>query len=157
MLRTIAVWNKKLYIVIPLCLISLGQWGILLHGVTTVKAFFDPVTQSCQVAAVESLFLNLVYLWSELPPSPCCMSNLVSSSHVHRSHRAYPDPRRSTHDPWTIATLEATTWRRCPLLPCRILGQHDPSRLPADQPEPGDEHRTSLLAIVRQVAIKFTL
>jgi len=77
MLRTVAVWNKKLYIVIPLCIISLGQWGILLHGVTTVKAFFDPTTQSCQVAAVESLFLNLVYLWSKLLPSSCRTSNPV--------------------------------------------------------------------------------
>lgn len=46
-------------------MISLGQWGILLHGVTTVKAHYDPVTSSCQVAQVEGLYLNLVYLWSQ--------------------------------------------------------------------------------------------
>ncbi|KAG8748820.1 hypothetical protein FRC14_001930 [Serendipita sp. 396] len=64
MLRTIAVWNKKLFIVIPLALISAGQWGILFHGITTVKATWDPVHNVCQVAQVESLFLNLVYLWT---------------------------------------------------------------------------------------------
>jgi len=64
MLRTVAVWNKKLYIVIPLAIISLGQWGILLHGVTTVKAFFDPTSGTCQVAQVEGIWLNLVYLWT---------------------------------------------------------------------------------------------
>jgi len=64
MLRTVAVWNKKLYIIIPLGLISAGQWGILLHGVTTVKAFADPTTGACVVAQVQGLFLNLVYLWT---------------------------------------------------------------------------------------------
>lgn len=64
MLRTIAVWNKKLYIVIPLALISAGQWGILLHGVTTVKATWSPVLQACSVDAVDGFFLNLVYLWT---------------------------------------------------------------------------------------------
>jgi hypothetical protein len=68
MLRTIAVWNKRLVVVIPLALISLGQWGILLHGVTTVKAFYDPVA-GCQVIGVDGFFLNLVYLWSKSPPS----------------------------------------------------------------------------------------
>ncbi|KAG8832044.1 hypothetical protein FRC17_002154 [Serendipita sp. 399] len=64
MLRTIAVWNKKLYIVIPLAIISAGQWGFLLHGVTTVKATWDPISNSCQVAQVNSLYLNLVFLWT---------------------------------------------------------------------------------------------
>lgn len=77
MLRTIAVWNKKLYIVIPLVILSLGQWGILLHGVTTVKAHWEPTTQSCSVDAVEGLFLNLVYLWSTLIPTRCSsLSNM---------------------------------------------------------------------------------
>lgn len=62
--RTVAVWNKSIWIVIPLVLISLGQWGILFHGVTTVHAFYDPVTKACQVAQVDGLWLNLVYLWS---------------------------------------------------------------------------------------------
>ncbi|CCA78000.1 hypothetical protein PIIN_00712 [Serendipita indica DSM 11827] len=64
MLRTVAVWNKKWAIIIPLGLISAGQWGILLHGITTVKAFYDPTTNACVVAQVDGLFLNLVYLWT---------------------------------------------------------------------------------------------
>lgn len=64
MLRAVAVWNKKLYIIIPLGIISAGQWGILLHGVTTVKASWDPTSGTCVVAQVEGLFLNLVYLWT---------------------------------------------------------------------------------------------
>lgn len=65
MLRTVAVWNKKWAIIIPLALISAGQWGILLHGITTVKAHYDPLTNTCVVAQVDGLFLNLVYLWSK--------------------------------------------------------------------------------------------
>lgn len=64
MLRTVAVWNKKLYIIIPLALISAGQWGILLHGVTTVKAKYNPATKACDVQAVDQIWLNLVYLWT---------------------------------------------------------------------------------------------
>lgn len=64
-IRTIAVWNKNLFVVVPLVIISLGQWGILLHGITTVSATYVPETNSCNVAQVEGLFLNLVYLWSE--------------------------------------------------------------------------------------------
>jgi hypothetical protein len=32
MLRTIAIWNRNLWVTIPLVILSLGQWAILLHG-----------------------------------------------------------------------------------------------------------------------------
>jgi len=32
MLRTIAIWNRNLFVTIPLVVLSCGQWGILFHG-----------------------------------------------------------------------------------------------------------------------------
>jgi len=35
MIRTIAIWSRKLVIVVPLLILSLGQWVILLYGVAS--------------------------------------------------------------------------------------------------------------------------
>lgn len=32
MLRTIAIWNKKLFILIPLLVIALGHWSIIFYS-----------------------------------------------------------------------------------------------------------------------------
>lgn len=67
MLRTIAIWNRSLWVTIPLGLLSAGHWGILLHGMTTVKSRFDSVARACGLDSTgdgNNLFLNLLYLYT---------------------------------------------------------------------------------------------
>lgn len=68
MLRTIAVWNRNLFVTIPLIVTSLGQWGILFHGIATVKSSWNPVAQACVVDEVAPVFVELIYLYSALTP-----------------------------------------------------------------------------------------
>ncbi|KAG8956350.1 hypothetical protein FRC04_004431 [Tulasnella sp. 424] len=64
MLRTIAVWSRNLKVVIPLCILSLGQWGILLHGVITVRASWSDVAKACVVTDTVPVFLDLIYVYT---------------------------------------------------------------------------------------------
>lgn len=64
MLRTIAVWNRNPLVTIPLIITSLGQWGILFHGIATVKSSWDPVASACVVNAVPPVFVELIYLYT---------------------------------------------------------------------------------------------
>jgi hypothetical protein len=82
MLRTIALFPKNWYIVIPLLLISGAQWAILFHvrptflsdvsfteclpkqGISTVRATYDPVAKGCVVEQVLPIWLDMVYLYS---------------------------------------------------------------------------------------------
>lgn len=66
MLRTIAVWNRNLFVTIPLIVTSLGQWGILFHGIATVKSSWNPIAQACVVDEVAPVFVELIYLYSAL-------------------------------------------------------------------------------------------
>jgi uncharacterized protein (DUF486 family) len=63
MLRTFAIWNQNKFVVIPLVLLALGQWGIAFYAVTTVKAHYEGGV--CAVAAVSDLDLDIIYLYSE--------------------------------------------------------------------------------------------
>lgn len=90
MLRTIAIWNRNLFVTIPLVILSLGQWAILFHGtyalvlpstiypssspslfkpgMTTVRSAFYPDAHTCILTSTgdtNNLFLNLLYLYSE--------------------------------------------------------------------------------------------
>jgi len=68
MLRTIAIWNKKLYIAIPLLIIALGHWGILFYSITIVRSVFSPEAKTCILLSTgtdkNNLTLNLVYLYT---------------------------------------------------------------------------------------------
>ncbi|KAG8893279.1 hypothetical protein FRB99_002089 [Tulasnella sp. 403] len=64
MLRTIAIWSRSLYILIPLVAFCLGQWGILLHGVITIKAIWSPQAAGCILADTNQFFLNLIYVYT---------------------------------------------------------------------------------------------
>ena len=65
MLRTFAVWNQNKFVVVPLVLLALGQWGIAFFALTTVKAHYDGASGACVVAAVGGLDLDVIYLYSE--------------------------------------------------------------------------------------------
>lgn len=68
MFRTIAIWNKNLFVTIPLVLIALGHWSILMYSVTSVRSIFSPEAKTCIVLSTGSsnhnLALNLLYLYT---------------------------------------------------------------------------------------------
>ena len=66
MLRTIAVWNRSPLVTTLLVITSLGQWGILFHGIATVRSSWSDVAKSCVVDAVPPVYIELIYLYSEL-------------------------------------------------------------------------------------------
>jgi hypothetical protein len=65
MLRTIAVWNRAPLVTAPLVVASLGQWGILFHGIATVRSSWSDVAGACVVDEVPPVFIELIYLYSE--------------------------------------------------------------------------------------------
>lgn len=65
MLRVIAIWGANPLIVYPLVTLSAGQWAILLHGVSTVKANYVASAGSCVITAAPQVFLQLIYIYSQ--------------------------------------------------------------------------------------------
>jgi uncharacterized protein (DUF486 family) len=65
MLRTFAIWNQNKFVVIPLVLLALGQWGIAFFALTTVKAHYDQTTGACVVGGVSDLDLDIIYIYSK--------------------------------------------------------------------------------------------
>jgi hypothetical protein len=68
MFRTIAIWNKNLYVTIPLVIIALGHWGILMYSVTSVRSTFSEQAKTCILVSTgdkhHNLALNLTYLYT---------------------------------------------------------------------------------------------
>ncbi|KAL5488128.1 hypothetical protein ACEPAI_6236 [Sanghuangporus weigelae] len=61
MIRTIAIWERKLTVVIPLLILCLGHWGLLYHGIIIVRATWDPDTGSCAVNQTNSAILKFTF------------------------------------------------------------------------------------------------
>lgn len=67
MLRTIALWNRHPLVTTLLVICSLGQWGILFHGISTVRSTWvanESGGGQCVVDAVRPIFVELIYLYS---------------------------------------------------------------------------------------------
>lgn len=68
MFRTIAIWNKNLFVTIPLILVAVGHWAVLMYSVTSVKAVFLPAAKACVLISTgtqnHNLTLNLLYLYT---------------------------------------------------------------------------------------------
>ncbi|KAG8920223.1 hypothetical protein FRC03_003923 [Tulasnella sp. 419] len=64
MLRTIAIWSENWHVIGPLVFLSLGQWGILMHGVTTVKAQWNEAANQCVINSTQPVFLRLIYIYT---------------------------------------------------------------------------------------------
>jgi len=64
MFRTIAIWSKNIYIVIPLCVLSMGQWGILLHGIVTVNSSWSEQAMTCIVNSAQPAWINAIYVYT---------------------------------------------------------------------------------------------
>lgn len=64
MLRTIAVWQKKMAIVIPLIIISLGQWALFLFGIVSLKAQWVDSADACVVTQASPVVLDAIFLYT---------------------------------------------------------------------------------------------
>lgn len=68
MFRTIAIWNKNLFVTIPLIVLALGHWAVLMYSVTAVKSVFVPEYKTCVLIETgqgnHNLTLNLLYLYT---------------------------------------------------------------------------------------------
>ena len=128
MLRTIAIWNRKLYIVVPLCLMSLGQWAILFHGVATVHSSWVAAAGGCVVESTSQVFIELIYLYSKLLVSfrlSLHRSNAsVVDSHVLRLDRPGFVRRRSRHLPRSLFPLAIALRPGCFVLHRCLQRQH---------------------------------
>jgi len=64
MLRTIAVWNRAPIVTASLVVASVGQWGLLLHGISTVLSSWSDAIRACAINAVHPKFIKLNYLYT---------------------------------------------------------------------------------------------
>jgi len=61
-LRTIAIWDQRWYICVPLVAVILGHWSLLLHGIL-LKADWDPV-QGCIITSTDTRLLSITFIYS---------------------------------------------------------------------------------------------
>ncbi|THH20018.1 hypothetical protein EW146_g1259 [Bondarzewia mesenterica] len=62
-LRTMAIWSKKLYIILPLGAIILGRWGLLLRGVVLVKATWVEGT-GCLITNTSNTIILAAFIYT---------------------------------------------------------------------------------------------
>ncbi|KAB5593402.1 Transmembrane protein [Ceratobasidium theobromae] len=61
MLRAIAIWSRKYYILFGLLAVALGHWAILFLGVLSVRAAWNAQVGVCVVTGTSTTLLRLVY------------------------------------------------------------------------------------------------
>ncbi|TFK93904.1 hypothetical protein K466DRAFT_594037 [Polyporus arcularius HHB13444] len=59
MLRTIAVWERKLAIVVPLVGLCLAHWALLWRGMFIITAEYSPPALACVVTNTQHVFLSV--------------------------------------------------------------------------------------------------
>ncbi|KDQ64813.1 hypothetical protein JAAARDRAFT_116772 [Jaapia argillacea MUCL 33604] len=64
MLRTVALWERRWKIVVPVGILSLGQWALLWYGMFIVKAEWVPSANACVVVKNNHVFLNIVFFYT---------------------------------------------------------------------------------------------
>lgn len=62
---SIALWERQLTVVIPLCLLCIAHWAILCRSMFIVSATYDPTTKLCAVWSTDHVFLNVEFFMSE--------------------------------------------------------------------------------------------
>ena len=65
MLRTIAVWNRSPFVMIPLALASLGHWLVLLHTVIYVRSSWSDALTTCVVDYASPVFIGVGFVYSK--------------------------------------------------------------------------------------------
>ena len=81
MLRTIAICERKWIVIIPLTLISLGQWALFYHSMVTLDSQWQPCREFLHITGTSSI--NVVYLYSEfrrVAPHPCHTHSHIPSA-----------------------------------------------------------------------------
>ncbi|EMD41052.1 hypothetical protein CERSUDRAFT_80692 [Gelatoporia subvermispora B] len=61
MLRSIALWDRKLKVVIPLGLLAFAHWVLLWRGMFLLKSEYDSTTSGCVVTYTNHVFLNVTF------------------------------------------------------------------------------------------------
>ncbi|KAJ6539154.1 hypothetical protein B0H19DRAFT_345468 [Mycena capillaripes] len=64
MLRTIALWEKKRSVVIPLVLLACAHWILLYRTMFVVRAVWDPDLSMCVVTSTNSSLLNVTFFFT---------------------------------------------------------------------------------------------
>ncbi|KAF7331926.1 hypothetical protein MKEN_00072900 [Mycena kentingensis (nom. inval.)] len=64
MLRTVALWDRKRSIVIPLGLLSLAHWTMLYRTMFVVRAVWDESLRICVVASTNAALLNTTFFFT---------------------------------------------------------------------------------------------
>lgn len=74
----IAIWERRLAVVIPLLVLCLGHWGVLYHGIIIVRATWNDTARACIVNQSNSAILKFTFFASEYYSlnliSVCCLS-----------------------------------------------------------------------------------
>lgn len=61
---SIAVWERKLPVVIPLLVLCLAHWALLYRGMFLITAQYNSSGQACVVTAAKRIFLSTTYFGS---------------------------------------------------------------------------------------------
>ncbi|KAJ7047560.1 hypothetical protein C8F04DRAFT_1247192 [Mycena alexandri] len=64
MLRTVALWERKRSVVIPLGLLSLAHWILLYRTMFVLRAVWDPSMLVCRVASTDPWLLNITFFFT---------------------------------------------------------------------------------------------
>ncbi|KAJ6516086.1 hypothetical protein C8R45DRAFT_958749 [Mycena sanguinolenta] len=64
MLRTIALWERKRSVVIPLVFLALAHWVLLYRTMFIVKAAWDPKLNTCVVVSTSPSLLNVTFFFT---------------------------------------------------------------------------------------------
>ncbi|EAU84579.2 hypothetical protein CC1G_00098 [Coprinopsis cinerea okayama7 len=64
MLRTIALWERRVSIIAILGILCLAHWALLYRGMFVVIAQWDDDSQSCVVTQTSPLFLNITFFFT---------------------------------------------------------------------------------------------
>ncbi|TDL29316.1 hypothetical protein BD410DRAFT_758075 [Rickenella mellea] len=64
MIRTIAIWERRLVVVFPLAFLCAAHWALLYHGIIIVRATWDPMMGSCAVTSTNATFLNINFFYT---------------------------------------------------------------------------------------------
>ncbi|EIW62081.1 uncharacterized protein TRAVEDRAFT_57188 [Trametes versicolor FP-101664 SS1] len=63
--RTVAVWERKLAVAIPLGVLGLGLWALLWRGMFIMTAEYDATSLSCVVTTTKRTFLSITF-WATM-------------------------------------------------------------------------------------------
>ena len=64
---SIAVWERKRFVVIPLGILCLAHWALLWRGMFVLTAEYDAATMACVVTTTRRLFLSVTF-WASMYP-----------------------------------------------------------------------------------------